>query len=202
MSGGTGAPGGVGGVRAAADGGAGTVTGASGRPPSPASPRLSSAPVPVPPSHPQAPGPEGWPLASFMVYGPIPDTVPTARARTKVVLQEWGPSLDPVADDTLLVVTELVSNAVTASRGLVAVRPVRVWLRSDRARMLVLVGDESPAPPLHLPPRADAEHGRGLLVVGRLSHSWGWYPATSYGLAKVAWAVLTVGRTAGQGPAG
>ncbi|HEY5988364.1 MAG TPA: ATP-binding protein, partial [Streptosporangiaceae bacterium] len=158
-------------------------------------------PVPVPPSHPRAPGRAGWPLASYMDYGPLPDTVPTARARTKVVLREWGPRFDPVADDTLLVVTELVSNAVTASRALVAARPVRLWLRSNWARVLVLVGDESPAPPLLFAPGVDAEHGRGLSVVTKLSSGWGWYPATSYGLAKVVWAEWRLPSMTGQGPA-
>jgi hypothetical protein len=125
-----------------------------------------------------------------MAYGPLTDTVPTARARTKVVLQEWGLRFDPVADDTLLVVTELVSNAVTASRALAVVRPVRLWLRSNGTRVLVLVGDESAAPPLRLAPGVDGEHGRGLAVVEQLSDCWGWYPATSYGLAKVTWAEL------------
>jgi anti-sigma regulatory factor (Ser/Thr protein kinase) len=169
------------------------VNGVSGHAPESVHPGPSSAPVPVPPSRPPTPGPAGWPLASHMTYGPLPDTVPTARTRTKVILREWGPGLDLITQDTLQVVTELVSNAVTASRALVAVPPVRLWLRSDGARVLVQVGDQSPAPPLWRASGVDAEHGRGLLVVQQLSSNWGWYPATSHGLAKVAWAEIHAG---------
>ncbi len=123
-----------------------------------------------------------------MAYGPLPDTVPTARARTRVVLQEWGPALDGLVDATLLVVSELVSNAVATSRALSDMRPVRLWLCSDLVRVLAQVGDESPARPVRVTPDPGTEHGRGLLVVQAFSSAWGWFPASGHGLAKVVWA--------------
>lgn len=149
--------------------------------------------APIRPSQPDPPGGGEWPLRSHMTYGPLLDTVPTARARTKALLLEWGIMPGDLLSDSLVVVTELVSNAVVASRALPQARPVRVGVCSDRARLLVQVGDESPAPPLWLAPGVDAERGRGLLVVQQLSSNWGWYPATSHGVAKVAWAVLDTG---------
>jgi hypothetical protein len=148
-----------------------------------------------------------------MTYGPLPDSVPTARARTKAVLREWEIPPDDLTDDVLLVVSELVGNGVTASRTLSEPRPVRLWLRSGRprrhelARVLVLVGDHSPHPPMPAPQSLDAEHGRGLAVVQALSAAWGWYPATGHGLAKVVWALIAPGqappqRAAAPAPAG
>lgn len=145
---------------------------------------------PIPPSQPGRSARGDWPLHNYLEYGPLPDSVPTARARTKVVLREWGPTQTELVNDTLLVISELVGNAVTASRALGHMPPVRVWLQSDWARILVMVGDESPRPPARLAPTLDAEHGRGLLTVEGVSSRWGWYPATSDGLAKVVWAEL------------
>jgi anti-sigma regulatory factor (Ser/Thr protein kinase) len=123
-----------------------------------------------------------------MAYGPLPDSVPTARGRTKAVLLEWGAARDGL-DDILLVVTELVTNAVNASRALPGSRPVRVWVCFDAAaRLLIEVGDESLAQPVRVPRSDDALSGRGLHVVDDLSSGWGWFPATGHGLAKVVWA--------------
>jgi anti-sigma regulatory factor (Ser/Thr protein kinase) len=142
----------------------------------------------IEPSYPEPSGRGEWPLSSCLAYGPLLDSVPTARTRTKVILQEWGPTLAELVDDTLLVVSELVGNAVTASRELTESPPVRLWLQSDWSQVLVLVRDESPRSPLRITPSLDAEHGRGLMAVEGVSSSWGWYPATGNRLAKVVWA--------------
>jgi hypothetical protein len=145
-----------------------------------------------------------WPLRSHMTYGPLLDSVPTARSRTKVVLREWGTPPGELTDSVLLVVSELVGNAVTASRTLSEPQPVRLWLRAGRlrvlgaARVLVLVGDHSLRPPLRVPLSPDAGHGRGLTVVQGFSAAWGWYPATSHGLAKVVWALVGLGPASRQ----
>jgi anti-sigma regulatory factor (Ser/Thr protein kinase) len=123
-----------------------------------------------------------------MAYGALPDTVPTARARTRAVLREWEATPSGLAQDILLAVTELITNAVVASRGLPQATPVRLWVCCDRARLLVQAGDESPAPPVRIPPSDDALSGRGLMVVEGLCSSWGWFPATGHGLAKIVWA--------------
>jgi len=129
-----------------------------------------------------------------MTYGPLPDTVPTARTRTKVVLREWDCAPADRAADILTVVSELASNAVRASAALPGSRPVRVWVCSDLARVLVQVGDESLAQPVRVLPGPEAEHGRGLLVVQAFSSAWGWFPATAHGLAKIVWAELPTTR--------
>jgi anti-sigma regulatory factor (Ser/Thr protein kinase) len=144
----------------------------------------------IEPSYPERSSRGEWPLSTYVAYGPLADSVSTARTRTRVILHEWGPTLAELVDDTLLVVSELVGNAVTASRAMSEKPPVRLWLQSDWSRILVMVGDESSRPPLRLAPSLDAEHGRGLMTVEGVSSGWGWYPTTTNLLAKVVWALI------------
>jgi anti-sigma regulatory factor (Ser/Thr protein kinase) len=151
--------------------------------------RAGRARVPVPPSHPQPPGQGGWPLYNHLPFGPLRDSVPTARIHPEAVLREWGLRRAALAD-ILTVMSELVSNAVQASAALPQARPLRVWTSSDGARVLIQAGDESPARPVIAAPDVEAEHGRGLLVAQALSSAWAWFPATSHSVAKVVWADL------------
>lgn len=153
-------------------------------------PSESAGVRPVPPSWPRPPVGANWPLLSYFAYGPLRDTVPTARARTKAVLAEWDITPgDLLLGDIAVVVSELVSNAVMASRALPGSAEVRMWLCCDGVRLLVEVGDHSPDRPMFVPPSDEALSGRGLHVVAGLSNGgWGWFPATTHGLAKVVWA--------------
>ncbi len=69
--------------------------------------------------------------------------------------------------------------------------PIRLWLCSDRQRVVTAVWDGSD----RMPARAvlddvEAEGGRELLMVETLSAEWGIHrPARSNG--KVVWAVMT-----------
>jgi hypothetical protein len=144
----------------------------------------------IPPSHPRLPCGGSRPLYTHMAYGALLGSVPTARARTMVVLREWGAVPAETASDILLVVSELVSNGVQASLLLPLPRPVQVWVCWDGVRVLVQVGDESHAEPVCVPPGEVASSGRGLIVVAALSDRWGWFPANSHGLAKIVWAEI------------
>jgi anti-sigma regulatory factor (Ser/Thr protein kinase) len=86
---------------------------------------------------------------------------------------------------------ELVSNAVTASQALEPVCPVRLWLLADATRVLILVWDASPKPPVRIDPDGEAESGRGLLLVEAISDRWDWYPAPPQTGGKVVWALAT-----------
>lgn len=145
----------------------------------------------VPPSHHGHRSARQWPLRTGLDLGPLPSAAPCARAHAQTVLWEWGHA--ELGYDAGLVVTELVTNAIKASRDLPPdppVPPVRLWLATEPATglVLVLVGDASPQPPLYLDPRADAASGRGLRLVEAMSSRWGWYPANAAGTAKVVWA--------------
>jgi anti-sigma regulatory factor (Ser/Thr protein kinase) len=140
-----------------------------------------------------------WPLRAYLELAPLASAVPCARLHARLVLGgEWG--LLPV-DTAELIVSELVTNAVQASAGLTGSRydgrwtpgtpPVRVWLCSDRQRVVAAVWDGSDRMPARtMPDDPEAERGRGLLLVETLSAEWGVHtPARSSG--KVVWAVLT-----------
>jgi hypothetical protein len=146
-----------------------------------------SVQVPFPPSHHGHHAARRWPLRTGLELGPLPGAVPSARAHAQQVLWEWGQA--PLAEDAGVVVTELMTNAVIASRRLPSSPPVRLWLASDTRLVLALVADASQRPPVRLDPGPDSDGGRGLrLVVSALASRWGWYPAAGAGTAKVVWA--------------
>jgi anti-sigma regulatory factor (Ser/Thr protein kinase) len=136
-----------------------------------------------------------WPLQSFLELGALPGAVPCARLHTRQVLWEWR--LTAMSDSTELVVSELVTNSVQASRDSGQAATVRLWLLSDSAQILILVGDASPHPPVRADISDETENGRGLLLVETLSDQWGWYFTAGPGGTppveqhdKVVWAVL------------
>jgi hypothetical protein len=148
----------------------------------------SRSAVLVPPSHHGHRSVGRWPLRTGLDLGPLPGAVPCARAHVQQVLWEWGHA--ELSGDAGLVVSELVTNGVTAARDLVPVSlaPVRLWLASDTELVLVLVGDASPRPPVQVDAGPDSDSGRGLCLVEAMSGRWGWYPANAAGMAKVVWA--------------
>src|SRR5215469_6230247 len=117
--------------------------------------------------------PGSWPLRDFIELGSLPTSVPCARYHARQIIWEWR--LTPLSETVELVVDELVTNAVAASRPLDWPSPVRMWLLSNRASVLVLVWDANPEPPVLIDPGDDAEGGRGLVLVEALSARWDWY---------------------------
>jgi anti-sigma regulatory factor (Ser/Thr protein kinase) len=87
-----------------------------------------------------------------------------------------------------LLVSELLTNAVKASQAIADRPPVRLWLLSDKQRVLVLVWDANPHPPVRKDTDLEAESGRGLLLVETLSDKWDWYEHRKTG-GKVVWAL-------------
>jgi anti-sigma regulatory factor (Ser/Thr protein kinase) len=108
-----------------------------------------------------------WPLRSFLELGALPGAVPCARLHARQLLWEWG--LEALTDSTELVVSELVTNAIQAPRTTGHTSPVRLWLLSDKAQVLVLVWDASPHPPVRADISDETENGRGLLLVEAVS---------------------------------
>ena len=127
-----------------------------------------------------------WPYRTFLELGALAGAVPSARLHARLVLLEWG--LAALSDDTELVVAELVTNGVRASRAM-GQAAVRMWLVSDLRQVVVFVWDASPRPPARADPGADAESGRGLMLVEALSDRWGHFGYDGGG--KVVWAVCT-----------
>ncbi len=155
------------------------------------SPHAAGYPMEGPASAPgsQAESPaRDWPLTDFIELGALAGSVPCARYHARQILWEWR--LDRLSDNVELVVDELVTNAVAASRRLDWPYPVRVWLLSDRVNVLVLVWDANPQPPVLIDPGDDAESGRGLLLIEALSAQWDWYPGPRTG-GKLVHALIT-----------
>ncbi|MGW3008810.1 ATP-binding protein [Streptomyces sp. NPDC001219] len=127
-------------------------------------------------------------------------TVPEARRFTRATLEGWQVCAG-LADDAVLVVSELVSNALRhgfrepGPDGEDAAAPApfcNAWLALTRQETTVLcaVSDAGPGAPV-IRPRSDlAESGRGLQIVDTLSESWGWTPPDRSG--KTVWAAMSV----------
>ncbi len=128
----------------------------------------------------------GWPLRSFLELGALPSAVPCARLHTRHLLWEW--QLTDLTDSAELLVSEIVTNAVQITQADGRTAPVRLWLLADQARLLILVWDANPLPPVRVSTSADTENGRGLLLVETLSARWDHFPHHSGG--KVVWALL------------
>lgn len=97
-----------------------------------------------------------------------------------------------MAETAELLVSELVTNAVQATAGRDRLLPIRLYLSSDKERLLIEVWDADPRPPVltrlgedGIPALGD-EGGRGLFLVATLSHRWNWYASRQWG-GKVVW---------------
>ena len=98
-----------------------------------------------------------------------PESASAARRLTRdVLLTHWGLSA-PLAEDTVLLVSELVGNAVRHTGA------QTLWLRLllRRGRIRVEVRDPSRGLPCLLPVQELDVSGRGLFLVDRLSARWG-----------------------------
>ena len=127
------------------------------------------------------------PLESFLELGAPPGAVPCARLHARLLMVEWH--LARLSENVEILVSELVTNAVTASRSLDQAFPVRLWLRSDTERVLILVWDASPHMPTCLDTADDAENGPGAAACEALSDRWDWYVTPEPG-GKVVWAAV------------
>lgn len=137
------------------------------------------------------------PATTHLELGAMASAVPSARLHTRLVMGEWG--LGHLTDSAELVVSELVTNGVQASQGLdghwfggqhiPGPPPVRLWLRSDGASVLVEVWDGSEVTPQPADAGPDQEYGRGLTIVQALAEETGvrWLDDAT---GKVCWAVV------------
>jgi anti-sigma regulatory factor (Ser/Thr protein kinase) len=130
---------------------------------------------------------------SSLEFRPLPTAVPCARLHTRNVLFEWH--LSALTSDAELIVSELMTNALAASRpehqfhdfATIALR-----LRADRRFLLIEVWDRSPDDPdlTRSVTGDDSDHGRGLLLVEAFSHRWGFERVSAY--AKCVWSELLI----------
>jgi len=115
-----------------------------------------------------------------------------ARALADLALRQWGIPRS-MGSDVRLIVTELVTNVIRHSDTppqSIGLLEVVLDLLPDSA-VRVMVWDANTQPPILRNASADAESGRGLLLVEALSACWGSYPAAGGG--KVVWAQIPLG---------
>ncbi len=134
-----------------------------------------------------------WPLRDSIEFGALPGAVPCARLHARLVLAEWR--LSGLSEQVELVVSELVTNAVAASRSLEWVFPVRLWLLSDRTRVLIAVWDAHPRLPVRVEANELAESGRGLQLVDTITTHWDAY-ATPQAGGKIVRAICAMEQSA------
>jgi serine phosphatase RsbU (regulator of sigma subunit)/anti-sigma regulatory factor (Ser/Thr protein kinase) len=131
-------------------------------------------------------------------FEPEPTAVAAARRFVQETLNSWQLSgRDELVADAVLLTSELVTNALVH-----AGTSIQLTCRLDGAAVEVSVLDRHPARMIPDPPRGSAEAdrpgGRGLLLPGALSSSWG---VTYAPTAKVVWFRLGLGARPDKAPA-
>jgi anti-sigma regulatory factor (Ser/Thr protein kinase) len=112
-----------------------------------------------------------------------------ARQTTAEVLAKWRCAPECV-DDAVLIVSEMVTNAIQHGHG-----RARLRLCRSAGVLRVEVQDASPRLPRLLPVDSVAERGRGLRIVARLASRWG---STRLRDGKVVWVDLRCPQVTGR----
>lgn len=115
-------------------------------------------------------------------------SVPAARKFTHWALTDWDLTEGFPADDVLLCVSELATNALL--HGVPPGRGFRLNLRYDGDVLRVEVHDSGPGAP-EIGYAADGEGGRGLLLVAAFADKWG---VDKRNPGKVVWCEFAVRR--------
>lgn len=90
-----------------------------------------------------------------------------ARVARAQVRRALGTIESQIADDVLLVVSELVTNAVLHGKG-----PIKLTVTVEPSDVVVEVTDRGAEDPSFGQQRVDDEDGRGLRIVQRLTSAW------------------------------
>jgi anti-sigma regulatory factor (Ser/Thr protein kinase) len=114
-----------------------------------------------------------------------PPAVPRARDFLGETLRRWDVP-KALITDALLLVSELVTNAILHGRP-----PIELRVRRTRAHVLLEVDDGATVLPRKLRPTPDDEHGRGLQLAAMLSDRWGTRPLRD---GKSVWCLLSLSR--------
>ena len=93
-----------------------------------------------------------------------------ARSQVRTAIAAWDVPADPAV--AALLTSELVTNAISHQAG----ETIMLVLTCTRGQLRVDVHDTSWAMPELVDAPADAESGRGLMLVASLATDWGYYP--------------------------
>jgi anti-sigma regulatory factor (Ser/Thr protein kinase) len=124
----------------------------------------------------------------------VPTAAAASRRHVQRLLTHW--QLAACLDTAQLLVSELVANAVAATRALPQSGFPAVWalielsVRRSGNSLIIEVRDPNPDPPADRRPGPLDEDGRGLFIVDVLSSRWGHYAADRGG--KVVWCEIAL----------
>ncbi len=124
---------------------------------------------------------------------PAADAISVRETRdfTMATLRQWG--ISDRAEDIVIVVSELITNAIRHARSDSAEPPLGWPIRLDLLQsgpcVLCIVVDPSDSPPVPQVPGCLGEAGRGLQIIDALSDQWGFTTPTDLG--KVVWAMFS-----------
>ncbi|GAA3416571.1 ATP-binding protein [Streptosporangium vulgare] len=138
---------------------------------------------PDPPYGPRASADRHLPDDPRTVYWDLPHDLPIvgkARAMAGETLAAWA--LHHLVDDVVLVVGELLANAIVHGEPVVR---LSLWASPDEFQ--VQVTDRGPGRPRHLALDPESPHGRGLAIVRALAHDTGVTPLPNRP-GKTVWA--------------
>jgi anti-sigma regulatory factor (Ser/Thr protein kinase) len=96
--------------------------------------------------------------------------VAEARTQVRAIVGAWQVPVDAYV--AALLTSELVTNAISHQAG----ETIMLVLTCARGQLRVDVHDTSWAMPELIDAPADAESGRGLMLVASLATDWGYYP--------------------------
>ncbi len=127
----------------------------------------------------------------------VPSAVRCSRMLVRMCLSQWG--LSSRMEDSELVISELVTNAVTAT-GVTEAEPrwsqlaglatIHVRVMLFEGSIVIAVWDRNPAPPVLRQSELDSENGRGLSIVAALCKRWDYFLMDGDG--KCVWAELAI----------
>jgi len=144
-------------------------------------------------------------LAVSLRLTAVPTAVACSRMFVRHTLTRWN--LADEVEDTALIMSELVTNAIQAS-GITAPDPkpwqikaehlIAAQLRVFEGSLYIEVWDRTPETPVRQNPDFDATSGRGLLLVESLAKQWNVFHPHVGG--KVVWAELPLSASAEPPP--
>jgi len=116
---------------------------------------------------------------TFKLAADNPADIAPARHLVEMRLEEWGCEH---GEDVLLVLSELVTNAVKHAGG-----AARIVVHSSDGVVRIVVHDANPVAP-KMRSRPDESGGFGLRIVDHLTIEWGWTPESE---GKQVWAEVS-----------
>jgi anti-sigma regulatory factor (Ser/Thr protein kinase) len=124
--------------------------------------------------------------------GALPSAVPWARRVLRHLLRQW--QLEALAEPAMLLVSELVTNAVQASSDgpgpeHSSQQMISLTVQLTDTSVVITVWDANPALPVLQEADVTGDHGRGLLLVDFLADAWGHHAADG---GKVVWCAVAI----------